>query len=101
MNLSTLQDSIKTTSSREIAELTNKQHSHVVRDIELLNETLAEESLSKIGESIYTAANGQQYREYLLTQEQCADQMTGYTQALFTTLGEAWVIERLTSEGVA
>ena len=77
-------------SSREIAELTGKQHGHVVRDIELLNETLIEESLSIIGESFYTADNGQVYREFLLTQAQTIDLMTGYNRNLRVRINRRW-----------
>lgn len=85
-----LTQNIKTMSSREIAELTGKQHGHVVRDIELLNETLIEESLSIIGESFYTADNGQVYREFLLTQAQTIDLMTGYNRNLRVRINRRW-----------
>ena len=89
MNILTQKD-VKTMSSREIAELTGKQHGHVVRDIELLNETLIEESLSIIGESFYTADNGQVYREFLLTQAQTIDLMTGYNRNLRVRINRRW-----------
>lgn len=89
MNILT-QSNTKTMSSREIAELTSKQHGHVVRDIELLNETLIEESLSIIGESFYTADNGQVYREFLLTQAQTIDLMTGYNRNLRVRINRRW-----------
>ncbi|OEH66787.1 MAG: hypothetical protein BAX61_13360 [Psychrobacter sp. B29-1] len=80
----------KTMSSREIAKLADKQHGHVIRDIELLNETLAQESLSIIGESFYTADNGQTYREFLLTKEQTIDLMTGYNRNLRVRINRRW-----------
>ena len=80
----------KTMSSREIADLCNKRHDHVCRDIELLNETLAQESLPKVGESIYSADNGQSYREFLLTQEQTIDLMTGYNRNLRVRINRRW-----------
>lgn len=76
--------------SREISELAGKQHGHVVRDIELLNETLMQESLSIIGESFYTADNGQTYREFLLTKEQTIDLMTGYSRNLRVRINRRW-----------
>lgn len=85
-----LTQNTKTMSSREIAELTGKQHGHVIRDIELLNETLIEESLSIIGESFYTADNGQVYREFLLTQAQTIDLMTGYNRNLRVRINRRW-----------
>lgn len=89
-DLMQLNTDIKTMSSREIARLTDKQHGHVIRDIELLNETLAQESLSIIGESFYTADNGQSYREFLLTKEQTIDLMTGYSRNLRVRINRRW-----------
>ena len=76
--------------SRDIAEVTGKRHDHVCRDIESLNETLAEESLPKVGESFYTADNGQTYREFLLTKEQTIDLMTGYSRKLRIRINRRW-----------
>ncbi|KAA0915793.1 phage antirepressor KilAC domain-containing protein [Psychrobacter sp. ANT_WB68] len=90
MNIQMMQTTNKTMSSREIAKLTDKQHGHVIRDIELLNETLAQESLSIIGESFYTADNGQTYREFLLTKEQTIDLMTGYNRNLRIRINRRW-----------
>ena len=88
--MNNLMQNIKTMSSREIAKLADKQHGHVIRDIELLNETLAQESLSIIGESFYTADNGQTYREFLLTKEQTIDLMTGYNRNLRIRINRRW-----------
>lgn len=80
----------KTMSSREIANLCEKRHDHVCRDIELLNETLAQESLPKVGESTYNADNGQSYREFRLTQEQTIDLVTGYNRNLRVRINRRW-----------
>lgn len=90
MNIQMMQTTDKTMSSREIAKLADKQHGHVIRDIELLNETFAQESLSIIGESFYTADNGQTYREFLLTKEQTIDLMTGYNRNLRIRINRRW-----------
>ena len=90
MNIQMMQTTDKTMSSREIAKLADKQHGHVIHDIELLNETLAQESLSIIGESFYTADNGQTYREFLLTKEQTIDLMTGYNRNLRIRINRRW-----------
>lgn len=90
MNIQMMQTTDKTMSSREIEKLADKQHGHVLRDIELLNETLAQESLSIIGESFYTADNGQTYREFLLTKEQTIDLMTGYNRNLRIRINRRW-----------
>lgn len=69
-------------SSREIAELTGKQHSHVLRDCDKLNENYERLQLSKIGEtfSIRELPNGGQVKDrvYELTKMQTMDLMTGY-----------------------
>lgn len=59
--------------SREIAELTGKNHQHVLRDCDTLNEYYEKMSLSKIGQSSYKADNGHTYRELLLSRMQTFD----------------------------
>ena len=58
-------------SSREIAELCEKEHRNVLRDIDNLNETYEKIPLPEVGQGYYTAPNtgNQQHREYLLTKE--------------------------------
>ncbi|MGM8871573.1 Rha family transcriptional regulator [Psychrobacter sp. 2Y5] len=90
MNIQTLQINNQTMSSREISQLCNKRHDHVCRDIESLNETLSEESLPKIGGSLYIADNGQQYREYLLSKAQTIDLITGYSRNLRVRINRRW-----------
>ena len=59
MNLTPLQNT-PTMSSREIAELCDKRHDHVCRDIENLNLEYGKLSLPKVGECDYThEQNGQ------------------------------------------
>ena len=59
MNLTPLQNT-PTMSSREIAELCDKRHDHVCRDIENLNLEYGKLSLPKVGETPYThEQNGQ------------------------------------------
>ena len=80
----------QTMSSREIAELTGKNHQHVLRDCDLLNENYERMSLSKIGQSQYKADNGQTYREYRLTKMQTFDLMTGYSAELRIKVNRRW-----------
>ena len=80
----------QTMSSREIAELTGKNHQHVLRDCDILNENYERMSLSKIGQSQYKADNGQTYREYRLTKMQTFDLMTGYSAELRIKVNRRW-----------
>ena len=63
MNLTSLQNTL-TMSSREIAELCDKEHRHVKRDIDVMTEQL-EIDASKFGH-IYTDSQNRQQTEYLL-----------------------------------
>ena len=59
MNLTSLQNT-PTMSSREIATLCDKEHRHVLRDIDNLNETYGQMGLPKVGQTPYThEQNGQ------------------------------------------
>ncbi|MCY4781466.1 phage antirepressor KilAC domain-containing protein [Sphingobacterium sp. UT-1RO-CII-1] len=80
----------QTMSSREIAELTGKNHQHVLRDIQVLNDNYEKLSLSKVGQSTYKADNGQQYRQYELTKMQTIDLMTGYNIELRIKINRRW-----------
>lgn len=89
MNLTPLQNT-PTMSSREIAELCDKRHDHVCRDIENLNLEYGKLSLPKVGECDYTADNGQTYREFRLTKEQTIDLITGYRADLRIRINRRW-----------
>ena len=67
--------------SREVAQLTGKNHQHVLRDCDALNAEYEKLGLSKIGQGYYTHPNtgDQQHREYILTKMQCFDLLTGYS----------------------
>ena len=81
-----LVDVPQTMSSREIAELTEKTHGHVLRDIDTLNKIYEKLHLSRIGESfsLRQIPNGAKVRDryFELTKEQCFDLMTGYNMIL-------------------
>ncbi|WP_460484290.1 phage antirepressor KilAC domain-containing protein [Capnocytophaga sp. HP1101] len=80
-----------TMSSREIAELTGKEHRHVLRDCENLNENYENMGMPKIGQTPYThPQNGQTYREYRLTKIQTFDLMTGYSTELRIKVNRRW-----------
>lgn len=66
-------------SSIDIAELTNKEHRHVLRDIRLmLTELYGEKSLPSFGQS-YTAENGQSYNCYMLPKKEVMVLVSGYS----------------------
>lgn len=70
-----------TMSSREIAELTEKQHGHVCRDIEAMLKQLGESPEGYI--QFWThPQNGQKYREYRLDREHTECLITGYSAVL-------------------
>lgn len=70
-----------TMSSREIADLTGKQHGHVCRDIETMLGQLGERSDGYIHLWIHPQ-NGQEYREYRLDREHTECLITGYSATL-------------------
>ena len=79
-------------SSREVAELCGKRHDHVLRDIDNLNATYTEMGFPKIGESRYISElNGVEYRECLLTHEQCIDLITGYRADVRIRINRRWL----------
>ena len=92
MNELTSLQNTPTMSSREIAELCDKEHRHVLRDIDNLNETYEKIPLPKVGQGYYTTPNtgNQQHREYLLTKEQCIDLITGYRADLRIKINRRW-----------
>lgn len=92
---------VKTMSSREIAELTGKEHKHVKRDCEIMFEELG---LAPEGyaQNWTHPQNGQVYVEYLLTRELVQTLITGYNiklrHAVIHRLNE---LEAQTSKPVA
>lgn len=84
------QNIIKKMSSREIAELCNKDHRNVCRDIDALNESYAQMALLKVEQSDYIADNGQSYRQYLLNKEQTIDLITGYRADIRIRINRRW-----------
>lgn len=79
-------------SSREIAELCNKRHDNVCRDIRKLNENYESMGLLKIEETIYSSSqNGQAYKQFMLSKEQCLDLVTGYNTQLRIRINRRWL----------
>lgn len=91
-DLAILKQTAQTMSSREIAQLCEKQHGHVCRDIEQLNLTYEQMGLSKIGQGYFThpSTGSQQHREFLLTKEQSIDLVTGYRADIRIRINRRW-----------
>lgn len=81
-----------TMSSREVAALTGKDHRHVLRDCDVLNQEYEKIPLPKLGQGYYAhpKTGDQQHREYLLTKMQCFDLLTGYRTDLRIKVNRRW-----------
>ena len=81
----------KTMSSREIAEITGKQHAHVMRDLRSTLDSIAE---SKNGLGVYEAnyldSNGQQRPMYLLDKKATLLIVSGYDVNLRLAIINRW-----------
>lgn len=80
--------------SREIAEITGKEHRHVLRDCDVLNENYEKLQLPKIGQlySVRQLPNGGEAKDryYALTRIQTFDLMTGYSVELRIKVNRRW-----------
>lgn len=83
---------VQTMSSREIAELTGKEHRNVLADCDKLNVSYVNLGLAEISAGVYLHPNtgSQQHRQYLLTKMQCMDLMTGYNTELRIKVNRRW-----------
>lgn len=80
-----------TMSSREIAELCEKRHELVMRDIAILNEAYQKSGYPIILETPYThPQNGQIYKHCLLNQAQVLDLVTGYKPEIRIKINRRW-----------
>lgn len=66
-----------TMSSREIAELTGKEHFHVMRDLRSLSDKLGDMFEGSIQIWIHPQ-NGQEYQEFVIKRDTCFTLLTGY-----------------------
>lgn len=78
MKLVFLENNKIVTDSLMIASAFNKEHKHVLRDIESL-ECSAEFSQSNFGQSTYTNDRGRKYPKYFITQDGFSFLVMGYT----------------------
>jgi phage regulator Rha-like protein len=79
----------KTMDSREIAELTGKQHAHVCRDIQIMLSGL-EINQSNFG-SVYTAGNGEERKCYKLPYRETMILVSGYSVELRARVIDRWM----------
>jgi len=80
----------QTISSREIAELTGKNHNHVMRDCKKLNGIYSENSRTQIWIGHYNDANNQKRPQFLLTKRQTLDLVMGYSLELRIAVTDRW-----------
>lgn len=80
---------IKTMTSREIAELTGKEHAHVMRDIRAM---LSELELAEGGylQNWIHPQNGQTYQEFALNRELTETLLTGYSASARLKVIRRW-----------
>lgn len=79
--------------SREVAEMIDKNHAHLMRDIQNYENVILQnpklDSADFFAESSYTSNNNNTYKCYLLTKKGCdmvANKMTGSKGVLFTAM---------------
>lgn len=90
--MNALTQTAQTMSSREIAELTGKNHSHVKRDIENMLQQLNYPDLegSNITETTYIH-RGNNYKEYNLPRRECEILVTGYDVVRRAAVIDRWM----------
>lgn len=80
-----------TMSSREIAELTGKQHGHVMRDIlAMLVELHGEGGVSSFGDTHTNHQNGQKYPIYRLPKRETMILVSGYSITIRAKIIDRW-----------
>ncbi|WP_160330590.1 Rha family transcriptional regulator, partial [Ventosimonas gracilis] len=81
-----------TMTSREIADLTGKQHSNVMRDIRNLLDTLSmDSSLNPCAKSIaYDEKDGRAYAQYEVDKDTCLTLLLGYDPAARMKVVKRW-----------
>lgn len=76
-------------SSREIAELTGKEHFHVMRDIRLMLNELGKNPAGYLQKWMHPQ-NGQEYDEFMLNEELTLTLVTGYSAKLREAVIKRW-----------
>ncbi|KFJ08549.1 phage antirepressor KilAC domain protein [Delftia acidovorans] len=82
---------VLTMSSREIAELTGRDHGNVMRDIRTLLDDLQASDLKPVCETTtYAGANGQRYPQYELDRDTCLTLLLGYDAVARMKVVKRW-----------
>jgi Rha family phage regulatory protein len=90
MNLMTSNET-KTMTSREIAELTGKDHKNILRDIRnLLLELYGDEGLLSFEHTYTNEQNQQTYRMFRLPKRECLILVSGYSVAMRAKIIDRW-----------
>lgn len=90
-DLSLITNEVKTMSSREIAEMMDKRHDHVIRDIENMLQTVPAPDLGwAVKSSTYRDVNGVERKCYDLPKRECYILVTGYRIDLRAKLIDRW-----------
>ena len=80
-----------TMSSREIAELTGKQHAHVMRDIRtMLVDLYGADGVSKFGDTQTNPQNGQSYPIFNLPKRETLILVSGYNVGMRAKIIDRW-----------
>ena len=83
-------DTIRTMSSREIAEITGKRHDHVMRDCKKLDKVYNRIDQPKLGVANYNDSQGKKRPMFILSKIQVMDLMTGYSLELRIKVNRRW-----------
>ena len=91
MNLMKIDQQL-TMTSRELAELTGKEHKHVMRDIRTLIETLEQSPDLDFAckTSTYAGVTGQLYQQYELDKDTCMTLLLGYDAVARMRVVKRW-----------
>lgn len=82
---------VLTMSSREIAELTGRDHGNVMRDIRTMLDDLQASNLNPACETTtYAGANGQRYPQYELDRDTCLTLLLGYDAVARMKVVKRW-----------
>lgn len=83
---------VQTMTSRELAELTGKEHKHVMRDIRTLIETLEQSPDLDFAckTSTYAGVTGQLYQQYELDKDTCMTLLLGYDAVARMRVVKRW-----------